>query len=306
MELRHLRHFLKVAEVGSITQAAQALNLSQPSLSSSIKTLEQSLGVSLFQRGGAGVALTRFGTQLKASATHILRETEKARDEIEALKGSGDALLSIGVMTAFSLGFFARLLARFAARQGDVCVESHSFTTNEATMIDKLRDAQWDLILTLIPGDFKTRPDIEVIEVGTSHSAVYCGAHHPLARKTRATAHDLAAHNWAVTAIGSADQLLYDCFSNINQPVNIRARTNSVNQITSLIQTTDMLCLAPDVSVAEEVSRGTIVQVDQSVLEARSTIALLYSNLSIRTQAMREFIGICTQEANSSARLKKG
>ena len=72
MELRQLEYFCRVANTGSIHEAARRLNLSQPPLSYQIRQLEEELGVRLFERGSRGVTLTEAGKLLYARAESLL------------------------------------------------------------------------------------------------------------------------------------------------------------------------------------------------------------------------------------------
>ena len=85
MELRVLRYFLAVAREQSIVRAAQSLHLSQPTLSTQLKALEQELGKQLLIRGGKGtrkVTLTQEGMILRKRAEEILSLVHKAEREI--------------------------------------------------------------------------------------------------------------------------------------------------------------------------------------------------------------------------------
>ncbi len=78
MDLRHLRHFVAVAEEGHITRAAARLGMQQPPLSQSIRALEDELELQLFRRKPRGVELTEAGRSLMADAQAILAQVERA------------------------------------------------------------------------------------------------------------------------------------------------------------------------------------------------------------------------------------
>src|SRR3546814_18511618 len=71
MEMQHLHHFIVTARLGSVGTAAAELNLSQPGVSRSIRTLEDLLGLPLFTREARGVTLTAFGQHLLPPATGL-------------------------------------------------------------------------------------------------------------------------------------------------------------------------------------------------------------------------------------------
>ncbi|MBQ4307238.1 MAG: LysR family transcriptional regulator [Lachnospiraceae bacterium] len=82
MELRVLQYFLAVAEEGSLSGAAERLNITQPTLSRQLAGLEEELGTQLYHRGSRGVALTEDGLRLKLRAQEILSLEERTRAEI--------------------------------------------------------------------------------------------------------------------------------------------------------------------------------------------------------------------------------
>src|SRR5437588_5989955 len=82
VELQHLRDFLAVARLGGFSRAAADPNVprSQPTLSVAVKTLEEELGVRLFERLGRRVKLTAVGEQLRERAARILGDVEGLRE----------------------------------------------------------------------------------------------------------------------------------------------------------------------------------------------------------------------------------
>jgi LysR family transcriptional regulator, nitrogen assimilation regulatory protein len=97
MELRSLHYFVRIAELGSITRAAAHLHVAQPALTRHVQRLEEELEVALFTRANRGVRLTEGGQKLLESAQRILRDLERAGDEIRAHKAhpSGKIVLAV-------------------------------------------------------------------------------------------------------------------------------------------------------------------------------------------------------------------
>jgi DNA-binding transcriptional LysR family regulator len=113
VERRQLEYFLAVVEHGGFTAAAQAIFVAQPSLSQSIRSLENELGVQLFDRVREGTRLTTAGEALLAPARRALREFDAARVAVSAVRGLVAGRLDIATMPALSVDPLPALLARF-------------------------------------------------------------------------------------------------------------------------------------------------------------------------------------------------
>jgi len=116
MDLKQLQTFVQVAELGSFTRAASALQVAQPALSRQVRALEVSLRQSLFVRNGRGVTLTEAGTRLLAHARGILQQVQRARQDLADPHGNSTGLLSIGLPPSISRTLTAPLVEAFRAR----------------------------------------------------------------------------------------------------------------------------------------------------------------------------------------------
>ncbi len=113
MELRHLRCFVAAADSLHFTRAAEALGVSQPTLSLQIRELERELGASLFDRVGRTVRLTEAGRVFRGHAVRALREVESGRGAVADLLGVRRGTLRVGVTHSFSTALIPRAVARF-------------------------------------------------------------------------------------------------------------------------------------------------------------------------------------------------
>ena len=116
MELYQLRGFAAVAEVGHLTRAAERLHLSQPALSAQIKALEDELGVQLFERGPAGMALTPAGKRLLPEAAKVLADAASLHGKARAMEGSVAGHMRVGTLSDPAFIRLAEFLARATAQ----------------------------------------------------------------------------------------------------------------------------------------------------------------------------------------------
>src|SRR6201997_1372200 len=97
MELRSMLYFVRIAEFGSNTRASAHLQIAQPALTRHVQRLEDELDAPLFTRANRGVRLTEAGQKLLDSAQRILRDIERAGDEIRAHKAHPSGKIILGV-----------------------------------------------------------------------------------------------------------------------------------------------------------------------------------------------------------------
>ena len=150
MELRHLQHFVAVAEERHFTRAAQRLNIAQSALSSSIRTLEDDLQSRLFVRSTRSVALTAAGAAFLDRAQEALKVIEAGRQLVREIEGLKCGSIAIG--TAHSLPTFIALpdlIARFHAAYPGIEVRLRQGET--ADLIDRLVHGGLDLAFVPLP-----------------------------------------------------------------------------------------------------------------------------------------------------------
>ncbi|CAM5282883.1 LysR family transcriptional regulator [Streptomyces aurantiogriseus] len=120
MELRHLQHFVAVAEDQHFTRAAERLMVSQSGLSASIRALERELRAPLFVRTTRRVTLTEAGRALLAEAERILAQVRAAHEAVAAVQGVVRGTLAVGTEQCIAGVHVAGLLAAFRRRHPDV------------------------------------------------------------------------------------------------------------------------------------------------------------------------------------------
>jgi LysR family nitrogen assimilation transcriptional regulator len=116
MELRSLHYFVRIAELGSITRASAHLQIAQPALTRHVQRLEDEVDAVLFTRANRGVRLTEAGLKLLESAQRILRDVERAGDEIRAHKAHPSGKIILGVTPPLCPVVVPELFARMGEK----------------------------------------------------------------------------------------------------------------------------------------------------------------------------------------------
>jgi len=149
MDLRQLRTFSCVAELGSLSKASDTLRVAQPALSRQIKLLEHELRAELFTRNGRGMVLTDAGRLLLARTAGIVRQIDQVRDEIQSAGGPPSGRVVLGLVPTVSCVISARLARRTVDKYPGISlciVESYS-----GHLMEWLHRGEMDLALIYGP-----------------------------------------------------------------------------------------------------------------------------------------------------------
>ena len=146
MNLNQLYYFQKVAQLQHYHQAAKELNISQPSLSRSIANLEEELGVSLFQKNGRNIELTKYGSIFLEHVNRIIDEIKIAENKMKSLASSSSGHIDIGYVFPLAKSYIPRLVRSFLNQQ-----ENHEITFSLSQEITKnliadLKNEKYDVV----------------------------------------------------------------------------------------------------------------------------------------------------------------
>jgi DNA-binding transcriptional LysR family regulator len=146
MNLRHLRAFAAIVDVGGIARAATRLHLSQPALSRQIHVLEADLGVRLFDRVGRRVQLTSQGEDLLRRSRRLLAEAESLGERARELKSGETGILRVAATPQVIENLLAPFLVRYRSRHPGV--EVHFVEDGGARLLGRLERGEVHLSIT--------------------------------------------------------------------------------------------------------------------------------------------------------------
>jgi len=122
MDLKQLEYFVRVAELGSFTRAAIALDIAQPALSRQVRLLEVELRQTLLTRNGRGALPTEAGKLLLAHGRGILHQVERAKEELGRVRGSLAGRVAVGLPTSVARMLTVPLTRAFRQQMPDATI----------------------------------------------------------------------------------------------------------------------------------------------------------------------------------------
>lgn len=123
MDLRHVRTFVTVAELGTVSKAALHLRIAQPALSRQISDFERELGLELFERVGRRILLTSEGEQLLGDCRALLNTASAVGERAQVIRGGDCGVLKVAASPQHIESVFSQFLPRYARRFPNVQVK---------------------------------------------------------------------------------------------------------------------------------------------------------------------------------------
>lgn len=178
MELRHLRHFVALAEEGTFTAAAARELIVQSGLSSSVRALEKDVGVLLFVRGTRPVRLTAEGQALLPAARHVLDAVEAAHQVVQDVHGVLTGRLRVGTIeTSGHTLPFGAWLADFSRLHPAISITVRQLSALRA--LELIGGGELDCALApAVPGH---TAGLDVVPLLSEPLVLACSADHRLA-----------------------------------------------------------------------------------------------------------------------------
>lgn len=246
MEIRQLRYFLSVAETEHLTQSAQALFVTQSTLSHGLRQLEDELGCQLFERIGRGLRLSQAGQAFQGYAGRALQELEAGRMEIARIRGLQAGTLTVGVIPTFMDTLVPNAVARFTALYPGIRVVIRDLRAD--LIEEQLLLGQLDAGIAFHP---TAREDIETEHLFSEQLQLLVGANHPLARRRTLALRSLADLPLCLLPRSFATRrLLDDCFREAGLRPLVRVEMESVSALINACASGELATIVPERAAA--------------------------------------------------------
>ncbi|KAB7706140.1 LysR family transcriptional regulator [Bacillus aerolatus] len=245
MDFRKLHYFVVTAQEQSISKAALLLHISQPSLSHSIKKLEEEIKFSLFERTAKGIELTESGERFYIRAREILQHVHNVQIEMEEIQQMGEGKLSVGLIESVR-NWLPKKIADYTKEHPKLKIELKEILTPEA--IEQALN-RLDVHFVISNQQF-TSELIHTRELYMEPLVIGMNRHHPLARSRQLYLDDLAAESFIVSSHGqqTAENLI-QLFQRHNMTPKIQFEIERFEMACRLIEQNVGIALLPINSV---------------------------------------------------------
>jgi DNA-binding transcriptional LysR family regulator len=253
VEIHQLESFIRVADEGSITRAAEALHLSQPAVTNHIRALERELRAPLFDRTGRGVRLTAAGQALLEYARRSLGLLADGRRALLDMQegAAGRLLLGVGVTTCiFHLPAWLR---RFRETNPGVDVTVRTGRSREIAQLAVEREIDLGIVTSPV-----TQVELRVEGLFDEEIVLVTPPEHPLAG-TVAPPEALGSASLILFRTGAGFRDYLDrSFAAAGLRAQVKMESDSVEAIKSFVQVGLGISFLPAASVAAELEVGTL------------------------------------------------
>ena len=303
MTLQQLKYVTTIANIGSISEAAKRLFVSQPSLTKAIKELEKEMGITIFDRTNKGITVSKEGERFLGYARQVLEQAALLEEQYKSQSG-GKKQFSVSTQHySFAVNAFVELLKGAEIDQYDVSLRD----TQTYEIIDDVAHMKSEIGL-LYYNDFN-RPVLEKLihtneltftELFTAHPHIFIGKTHPLAHKEVVSMDELEEYPYISFEQGDHNSFYFseEIFSTVVRPKHIRVRDRA--SLFSLLLGLDGYTVSSGV-IDKEVNGENIISVPLAE-EGLMHIGYITNNKMQRSRLGQEYIHALEQYVSNYGR----
>ena len=285
MDFGQVEAFVQVATHRSFSRAAEALGLTQPSITARIQSLERELGEELFERGGRGVKLTDAGNAFLPYIERLLQTLQEGRDAVEEVRNAQLGSLRLGSAITISTYVLPKILHNFCRRHPGVDVVIRTGRSEQVLHMLLSDEVQVGLARSL------TNTEVETIALYDDEIVLVAPPSHPFARGTPTVA-EAASEPIVLFDRGSSYYgLIHNFFRQAGVIPNVAMELDSLEATKRMVEEGLGIALVPLVTIERELRMGTLVRVNLADAQAiKRPISLIYRRNRKRSRAVQAFI----------------
>ncbi len=293
LSLRQIRYFIAIAETGSVSAAAQAVHISQSTLTTAIKQLEEDLGATLFSRHAKGMELTHQGHQFLRQAHLVLASVQNARRSLQQSTDEISGELNIGVTSLVAGYYLADLLARFQRIYHRVKIR---VIEDERAYIEHLLvSGELDVgVLILSNLEYRSALNTEVLTY--SRYRLWLPPEHELLELDSIGFKELMQEPLILLNVDEMEQRIRRLWAGADTPPRIEMRSASVEAVRSLVSAGMGVALMPDMTYRPWSVEGDRVEA-RRILEVSQTldIGLAWRRGSVRNPLIDHLLPVARE-----------
>ena len=285
MDLGQIEAFVQVAQHRSFSKAADALFLTQPSVTARIQSLERDLGESMFERNGRGVRLTEMGSTFLPYARRALKALQEGRDSIEGMRNLEIGTLKLGSALTVSTYVLPGILKRYCNAYPGVEVSVHTGRSEQVLQMVLSDDVHCALERTV------HHPDIVTLPLYEDDLVLVASPEHRFAQTRAATIEDVGREPLILFDKGSSyNALIQGVFRQHGIVPRTLMEMDTIEATKKMVEEGLGIALLPKVSTERETELGRLVPV--SVNDAtmpRRQISLIFRKNRKQPRAVQAF-----------------
>ena len=270
MELRNLKTFLRVAELGSFTRAANEIGYAQSTITAQIQQLENEIGEPLFERIGRRTMLTYTGRRLVTYANEIMRVSEQIR-MLGVRSKEVEGSIRVGILESLFVSVLLPLLPEYTTMYPRVTLEVRTSTTEQ--LFEMLGRNEIDLIYVL-----KKRivvEDFVCLHAKPVNVIFVTSPDNPLVQRRSVSLPELLKQPIIMTErIGQCRLALEECAAQLGEAVTPYMQMDNTRVIVELLKNGLGVSFLPEYLVSNELKRGELatIRVDMASIDIWSQL----------------------------------
>jgi DNA-binding transcriptional LysR family regulator len=290
VDLGQIEAFVQVAQHRSFSKAAEALFLTQPSVTARIQSLERDLGEALFERNGRGVRLTEMGTAFLPFARRALKALQDGRDAIEGMRNLDIGTLKLGSALTVSTYVLPKILKKYCSTYPGVEVSVHTGRSEQVLQMVLQDDVHCALERTVHHAEIATVPLYE------DDLILVAAPDHRFAQKKTATVEDVGREQLILFDRGSSyNALIQGVFRQHGIVPRTLMEMDTIEGTKKMVEEGMGIALLPKVSTEREIELGRIlpIAISNATLPRRQ-ISLIFRKNRRQPRAVTAFFELIT------------